>query len=308
MAQKTDSEYNPGALMNAATSKHLSDPQSCSFCAPEFHESDRGLGHVDSAHAPSSQIELRYQGLLTDPRFFQFANIPNRIIRCLHFYGIDGDMERVRSVLLAYYLFIALADDLIDGSLCGIGDDILARFGNPFVCLNEDAVCSDAEFLAELLKMHFPASSSAVLRRKLRALYRINFQERRAGTMRAFVETRRLLGAETADISFLLIRDHLAGDALQVRKLMRQVGAVGCLVDSIVDARDDRRAGLLWFRPSFIDWLFLYAQTFALGAKIGLRHPRLIALFADAIADNIRDRRRPSGLITRSEAHETEWD
>ena len=281
-------------MANAAISKHLSDPQPGSFCAPEFQGSLDALGQVDSAHAPSLQIELRYQGLLTDPRFFQFANIPDRIIRCLHFYGIDGDMERVRSVLLAYYLFIAVTDDAIDGADCDAGELILARLAKPFVCLNEEVVCSDAEFLAERLKMHFPASISAVLRRKLRTLYRINFQERRAGTMRAFVETRRLLGALTADVSFLLIRDQLAGDALQVRKLMRQVGAVGCLVDSIVDARDDRRAGLLSFRPSFIDWLFLYAQTFALGAKIGLRHPGLIALFADAIADNIRDRRRSS--------------
>lgn len=295
-------------MANAAIGKHLSGPKPRSFCAPEFQESLDALGWVDSAHAPSLQIELRYQGLLTDPRFFQFANIPDRIIRCLHFYGIDGDMDRVRSVLLAYYLFIAVADDLIDGSLCGVGEDILARFANPFVCLNEDAVCSDAEFLAELLKMHFPVSSSTPIRRKFRTLHRINLQERRAGTMRAFAEARRLLGALTADVSFLLIRDHLAGDALQVRNLMRQVGAVGCLVDSIVDARDDRRAGLLSFRPSFIDWLFLCAQTFALGAKIGLRHPHLIALFADAIADNIRDRRRSVRTTTPTETNEVAED
>ena len=239
-----------------------------------------------------SQIELRYQSLAADSRFFQFANIPDRIIECLRFYRIDGDMDRVRKVLLAYYLFIAVADDLIDGSLRGGGDSILARLANPFVCLNKEVACSDAEFLAEILKLHFPASTSMRIRSKLRRLYKISLQERRVCRMRAFVKTRMILGSVTADISYLLVRDHLVGDAPQFRELMKHVGAVGCLVDSVVDGRNDQRAGLLPFRPSLIEWLFLYAQTFVVGMKIVWKYPRLMRLFFDAITDNVYDRRR----------------
>ncbi len=258
---------------------------------PLFEEGWPETGHAHSAPAPTSEVELRYEHLARDPRFFQFANIPDRIIKCLKFYGIDHDEFRVRSALLAYYIFIGVTDEVIDSQ----GDDgktSLACSTNPSLCLNVSVACSDAEFMAEILKQYFPAGASQQIRAKFRTLYRINFAERQARTLTDFLKSRKLLGRVTADISYLLIRDHLRNDGFKLRQLMREVGAVGCLIDSLVDARDDQRAGALTFRPSFSESLRLAAHTLALGTRLGLRHLGLLSLFAQAFVDNIRDRRR----------------
>jgi hypothetical protein len=287
--------------MSAATIEVISEPQLGRDAETERLENVSQVQSVNSRANSSAGNELRYQRILGNPRFFQFAHIPERIIRCLDFYGIDGDKERSRAALSAYYLFIGVTDDAIDGADDDVGETILARLENPFVSFNEDVACSDAEFLTEVLKLHFPASTSTRLRSKFRTLYRITLQERRARTMRAFVKRRRLLGSVTADISYLLVRDYLLGDASRFRALMRDVGAVGCLVDSVIDARSDQRAGLLAFRPSPIEWLFLYAQTFALGMRILWKHPRLVRLFFEAITDNVYDRRRSVPVQTGSD-------
>jgi len=260
--------------------------------APTRFDEDRPeSAQPTSAGDAASQVELRYAHLAADPRFFQFANIPDRIIKCLKFYGIAHDEFRVRSALLAYYIFIGVTDEVIDRQ----GDDgqtILARITKPSVYLHESLGCSDAQFMAEILKRHFPLRASHQIRAKFRTLYRINLAERRVRTMSDFLKTRKLLGRVTADISYLLVRDHLWNDEWKLRNLMRDVGAAGCLIDSLVDARADRRAGILAFRPSFFESLRLATETFLLGARLGFRHFGLRSLFAQAIVDNIRDRRR----------------
>ena len=278
--------------MNSAAFEVITEPQFCGDAGTERFEDINHVQRVNSKPSFSARTELRYQSILGHPRFFQFAHIPERIIRCLDLYRIDVDKERTRGALSAYYIFLGVTDDALDGADDDVGEKILARLANPIVCLEEEVACSDAEFLTEILKLHFPASTSTRIRRKFRMLYRITLQERRASTMRAFVKTRRLLGSVTADISYLLVRDYLLGDASRFRKLMREVGAVGCLVDSVIDARSDQRAGLLSFRPTPIEWLFLCAQTFVLGMKLVLKHPRLMRLFFEAITDNVYDRRR----------------
>ena len=247
--------------------------------------------HLPDHHSPE-QIESRYRSLITNPRFFQFANIPRRIIQCLDSFSIRADNERVHAALLAYYIFIGVTDDTIDGGDEDAGENILARLTTPFVSLNDITVSSDAEFMSELLKLHFPASHSSHIRSKFRTIHKINLRERRARNMRAFVKMRELLGSVTADISYLLIQEHVEEDARQLRRLMKRVGAVGCLVDSAIDLRNDQRAGLIGFRPALTEWVYLYVRTFWLGIRTVAKYPRLVRLFFEAIADNAHDRRR----------------
>jgi hypothetical protein len=216
----------------------------------------------------------------------------------LSFFGVARDKDRLSAALLAYYIFIGVTDEAIDGGERDGGEEILARLASPFVSLSQDIGCSDAEFMAEILKLHFPASSAARIRKKFGALYKINLKERHAGTMRVFAKTRRLLGSVTADISYWLIRDHLSADVPKLRRVMKQAGAVGCLFDSLIDARYDQHAGLIAFHPSMLDWLYLCGQTLVLGIKLGLAHPRLIVLFLDAMIDNVHDRRPVQGAQT----------
>ncbi|HEY6045484.1 MAG TPA: hypothetical protein VIU65_02710, partial [Pyrinomonadaceae bacterium] len=76
-------------------------------------------------------------------------------------------------------------------------------------------------------------------------------------------------------------------------ELMKEVGAVGCLVDSVFDARADKRAGALSFQPGWIDFLRLGTTTTFDGIKLVVTHPRMLPLFAEAMRDNFYDRLRP---------------
>ena len=71
---------------------------------------------------------------------------------------------------------------------------------------------------------------------------------------------------------------------------MKQVGAVGCLVDSLIDLSADLRLGLLGFRPGPSDYTKLIACILRDGIRVSLEHPRLCGLFLRAIVDNVRDR------------------
>jgi hypothetical protein len=193
--------------------------------------------------------------------------------------------------LRAYYFFIGVVDDEIDCACLDVGERILKRLANPIPSFDDETRNSQAQFMTEILKQHLNPTNLQ-LQRKFRRLHKANVAERHAPTMRAYVRQRKLVGRLTAELSYLLIRDYLSCDSSDVRQLMKEVGAVGCLVDSVVDAASDKRAGLLSFRPTYFDSVFLYTQTFLRGMRITLKHPRLIPLFLEAIRDNFYDRRR----------------
>ena len=128
---------------------------------------------------------------------------------------------------------------------------------------------------------------------KFSDLHQANFAERQADTMKGYIAQRRVIGNLTAELSYLLIQDLLSSQKIDCCRLMKDVGAVGCLVDSVIDARADRRAGTLLFKPGVSDFLSLCFRTFSDGIKLVLSYPRLLLLFADALRDNFRDRLRP---------------
>jgi hypothetical protein len=70
------------------------------------------------------------------------------------------------------------------------------------------------------------------------------------------------------------------------------VGAVGCLIDSLIDLRADRRAGLLGFTPGLADYGKLIHRVLRDGLRISLKHPGLSRLFLRAVIDNLHDRFR----------------
>jgi hypothetical protein len=246
----------------------------------------------DPRRDTSTQIEMRYQIIVSDPRYFQFAGIPDRIIHCLDLCGIRCEQHKVRERLQAFYLFIGLVDDEIECAQFEFGEKILKRLANPLPCFDDETRTSQAQFITEILKQYFNPTIDSHVMRKFRRLHKASVAERQALSMRVYVKQRKLVGNLTAELSYLLIRDHVFGNSLYLCRLMKAIGAVGCLVDSIFDARADKRAGVLSFRATFVDYLFLCIHTFLLGLKITLKHPRLIPLLGAAIRDNFYDRRR----------------
>jgi hypothetical protein len=87
-----------------------------------------------------------------------------------------------------------------------------------------------------------------------------------------------------------LISPLLKGEEQTLRVFMQKVGAVGCLIDSVIDLRADQRRGLVSFLPTRRDHVKLTLAALRQGLSISLRHPRLAGVFADAILDDVRDR------------------
>jgi hypothetical protein len=244
----------------------------------------------------AKRIAECYHAIVRDPRYFQFAHIPRRIVRCLERYATVRHSQTVEARLLAYYLFIGVVDDGFESSEFEIGEKVLKRFSNPVPCFDEDTWNSKSQFMAEVLKQHIDPLIHDEVLRKFRDLYRANVAERYVTTRQAYSRHRKLIGSLTAELSYLLIRDCLTSEAIDCCGLMKAVGAVGCLVDSVIDAPADKRAGTLSFRPGWSDLLMLWLTTLLEGMKLVVTHPRMLPLFVDAIRDNFYDRRR--SLVT----------
>ena len=108
----------------------------------------------------------------------------------------------------------------------------------------------------------------------------------------AYVEQRRVVGSLTAELSYLLIRPFLQGDEPELRNFLRNVGAVGCLVDSVIDLRHDAGLNLVSFTPTGGAFLILLIRTLTEGLRLSIRYPALLGLFIEAVVDNVRDRFR----------------
>ena len=139
---------------------------------------------------------------------------------------------------------------------------------------------------------------------KLGRLYQRVLRERDATSICELIRLRKAVGALTADVSYLLIRSSLNREHQGLRRFMKKVGAVGCLIDSLIDLGADRRLGLLRFKPSIPDYAQLIRHTLIGGLRVLFAYPVFFGLFAPAIIDNLRDRfgrRQPvaSGRIVR---------
>ncbi|HKP38151.1 MAG TPA: hypothetical protein VJT71_14935 [Pyrinomonadaceae bacterium] len=238
------------------------------------------------------QPQENYAAIATDPRYFQFAHIPDRIIRCLELCGVRCERTVVREILLAYYLFIGVVDDELELAQTELGEKILRRLESPILSFDAETGSSRALFMTEILKSHISSSNRPQILRKFRRLHQASIKERQGRTIHHYIKQRKLVGRLTAELSHLIIIDRLVGNSANAGKLMRDIGAVGCLVDSVIDAGADERAGLLAFQPTIFATLFLFTHTLFLGMKLPLRHPRLLSLFVEAARDNFRDRRR----------------
>ena len=229
-----------------------------------------------------------FDRIAQDPRFSHFTRIPARIIRCLDYFQIQCDPIAAGRILKAYYIFIAVVDSAIDSGESKTADIVFEHLANP-IPPNQPEL-SDVALITHHLKLQLDESVSLKFRHQLRLLHETVRQERHAVSIEAYVEIRKAVGQLTADLSYLLITPLLEVEAKTLRTFMQQVGAVGCLIDSMIDLRADQRHGLVSFTPTRRDYIKLTLAAMREGLSIGLRHPRLAGLFTQAILDNLRDR------------------
>ena len=246
-----------------------------------------------SPHAQAPLGNL-YQAISEDVRYGHYVRIPERICRCLDYFKVSFCRESVAERLRSYYLFIGVVDDAIDSGEPEVGREILRRLGGAEdPSFDKETGLSCAGLATEVLKRHISPESRASMLSKLEELYEAVLRERTSETLAAYVEQRRAVGRLTAELSYLLIRPLLGTErAAALRRFLEKVGAVGCLVDSVIDLRADARQGLLSFSPTVGEHLRLVFETVREGFALSLRHPRLCALFLEAVSDDVFDRLR----------------
>ena len=233
----------------------------------------------------------RFESIAGDPKFHHFTRIPARIVRCLEHFGIGADRIAVAETLKAYYLFIGVTDHAIDAGEIGAAETVLECLETSGGRIGKDG--SDLLFITENLKNHFAdGRARQTVLPKLHELHRAILAERASVSIESYMAQRETVGRLTAEVSYLLIRPLLRDDGSSLCTFMQEVGAVGCLVDSVIDLDIDRRRGLLSFPPKIRDRRKLIQRTVVAGARILSRHPALLSVFLQAIIDNFRDRIR----------------
>jgi hypothetical protein len=209
-------------------------------------------------------------------------------VRCLDYFGVGCDRFAAARTLAAYYLFIAVVDDAIDSGETQVGAMVLQHLSTRSAA--SEPLPTDVAVITENLKRELDYQIDSCLRDQFWLLYETVSHEKAAKSIDAYTEVRKAVGQLTADLSYLLISPLLERDSVRLRAFMRKVGAVGCLVDSVIDLDADKRRGLLSFQPTMRDWLKLALITCGEGLSIALRHPRLAGLFLMSILDTIHDR------------------
>ena len=247
------------------------------------HNSASGL----SDHLPAD-VDNAYRAIAGDPQYKHFINIPTRIIQCIDYFGIAGNRELIKERLQSYYSFIGVIDNALDSRQIGIGASVLDCLEARSPALEEACRQSDVSLVTAVLKCHI---HDDLMVKKFRKLYREVLRERVATSIETYMSCRIGVGSLTAELSYWLIQPLLKDESNSLCEFMKQVGAVGCLIDSLIDLRSDHRFGLLAFTPVARDYLGLLLNTFRRGFGLSIRHLGLGLLFLQAIIDNLQDPR-----------------
>jgi hypothetical protein len=233
-----------------------------------------------------------YRAIALDPRLAHFVHIPDRIVGCLDRFGVEFDRTRVLAALRSYYLFIGVVDEAIDSGELEIGNEVLERLRQQVPSFDYQTRTSRVHLATEMLKRDISKHAYSEFLTKLGELHQAVLYERRAETMFAYIEARKQVGSLTAELSYLLIRPFLDRDREAFSRMMKRVGAVGCLVDSVLDLAADADRDLLSFKPGPLSFLKLVGYTLREGVSVSLKHPALFRLFLEGIIDNVKDRSR----------------
>ncbi len=251
-----------------------------------------------SSAAVHPELWRRYQAIVNDSRYSHFTRIPERIVRFLNSFHVEFDREAVHERLLSHYLFIAVVDDAIDSGEVDVAQNVFDGFNGVARGPNKISCRSDVAIVTEILKSHVEDDKRLPILRSLQRAHREVIRERAATSVGAYIKHRMALGRATARQSYLLIRSALREPNQKLCRLMEQIGAVGCLVDSMIDIGEDDRSGLLNFDLTALNFMTLCFGTALAGLRVLAKRPLLIFLLSEAVLDNIRDRGRaePSAI------------
>lgn len=252
-----------------------------------------------SSRQLSEESQRRYQAIAANRKYRHFTRIPRRIIRCLDYFGVNCDSVVVERRLRAYYLFIGVIDDAIDSGQLQVSQIVLRQFESRPTRFEQSSNTSEIALVTERLLNEISDETYPEVLSALHALSAAVEHERTAASMAEYIEARKHVGQLTAKSSFLVICPLLSTETSHICHFMERVGEIGCLVDSVIDLRADRRSGLLNFQSTRWEFIRLLMCAVKSGAQLSIRHPRLFGLFLEAVIDDLRDGPRPRTRVKR---------
>jgi hypothetical protein len=247
--------------------------------------------NIALTHVPADAASA-YWTLAGDPKYRHFVRIPERILQCIDYFEIACDRPATIRLLHIYYLFIGVVDDSIDAGEPDSGRKVLEYLSARFPLFDQEVRRSCVRLVTEILKCELNDQTYSLVMKLMWSLHTQVINERAANSMESYINHRNSVGSLTAELSYVLIRPGLGDGHETLCRFMRQVGAVGCLIDSLIDLRADRQVGLLGFTPGVADYGKLIHRVLRDGLRISLKHPGLSRLFLRAVIDNLHDRFR----------------
>src|SRR5437660_6001592 len=82
-------------------------------------------------------IQRAYRAIADDPKYAHFIRIPDRIIRCVDYFGIKCNRATAKDSLFSYYLFIGVIDNALDSANIETGRLVLDYLKTPLPCFDE---------------------------------------------------------------------------------------------------------------------------------------------------------------------------
>jgi hypothetical protein len=246
---------------------------------------------ISFAQVPADAMRA-YWTLAEEPRYRHFVRIPDRILQCIDYFGIACDQPASRRRLHIYYLFIGVVDDSIDSGELDSGELVLEYLSPGPPSLGPEVARSKVRLVSEVLKSELSEDTYPTMIKLLHELYAAVVDERAATSMEVYIDHRNSVGSLTAELSYVLISPGLSGRHETLCRFMQRVGAIGCLIDSLIDLRADQRLGLLGFKPGVTDYVKLIHHVLRDGLRLSVEYPGLSWLFLRAVVDNLQDQFR----------------
>src|SRR5207237_3511046 len=128
-------------LASAIISFVLEKPRPILFATDDIE------AHTLSIENQPPDSQNAYRAIADDPKYAHFIRIPDRIIRCVDYFGINCNRATATDRLLSYYLFIGVIDNALDSAHIETGRLVLDYLKTPLPCFDEAYTSHDVSLV-----------------------------------------------------------------------------------------------------------------------------------------------------------------
>lgn len=236
-----------------------------------------------------SQAQKNISLLLQDEKYAPYLKIADKVPHFLDYFQMDYDKQGVKTSLSLYFLWLKCIDEELDTGDEHIGEQVKQNLLNSQPNITEEIIASTPLLLSEVLKVQTTPATYHHLLENLHELYDSTLSEKTAPSMSQYIYQRKKSGILTAQGAFIMMEPHLLTHNHKFVSFFQQLGALGNIVDSVVDLRNDIHSQTYSFHVTFLDVVQLYTQTSKDAIKVILQHPRLVKQFSKSAVNVLKN-------------------